>query len=95
MFVQIIQVFPLISRDYTDRQGNRQQFLSKGLLVETGHGTLFVEGVQEIATQIEKLQLKEKDCCLLQIGSVARSYKTSSGEERYSNEVTIKRITIV
>lgn len=95
MFVQIIQVFPKVSRSYTDRMGASQVFNSIGMIIDCGHGTIYVEAVQEVAAEIEKLQLKPKDCGMVQLGVVARSYKTSQGEVRYSNEFTIKRFVMV
>lgn len=95
MFVSIIQVFPLQSRDYTDRMGAAQKFYSKGLLVNCSDGTIYLEAVQEVAQEIEKMELKPKDCALVQIGCVARMYKDSKGQDRLSNELTIKRLVIV
>lgn len=95
MFVQIAKVLPLVSRDYTDRQGNNQKFYSKGFIFSTSEGSLYVEAVQEQAQELEKLGIKEKDCAMVQVGSVARSYKDSSNNERFSNEVTIKRFVLV
>lgn len=86
---------PVISRNYTDRMGANQEFRSMGLIVDTGNGTMFVEAVQELCAELEKLQLKSGDCALIQVASVARDYKTSSGETRYSNEFTIKRFVLV
>lgn len=95
MFVQIVSVFPKVSRNYTDRMGASQVFNSIGMIIDCGHGTIYVEAVQEVAAEVENLQLKPKDCAMVQLGMIARSYKTSQGEVRYSNEFTIKRIVIV
>ena len=95
MFVQIVSIFPKVSRDYTDRMGQRQVFTSIGMIIDCGHGTIYVEAVQEVAAEIEKLELHPKDCAMVQLAMVARSYKTSQGEERYSNEFTIKRFVQV
>lgn len=95
MFVKIVQVLPVISRNYTDRMGANQEFRSMGLIVDSGNGTMFVEAVQELCAELEKLQLKSGDCALIQVASVARDYKASSGDTRYSNEFTIKRFVLV
>lgn len=95
MFVKIVQVMPVVSRNYTDRMGANQEFRSMGLIVDSGNGTMYVEAVQELCAELEKLQLKSGDCSLIQVASVAREYKTSSGDTRYSNEFTIKRFVLV
>lgn len=91
MFVKIVQVFPITSRAYTDRLGNNQVFYSKGMIIDGGEGTMYVEAVQEQAQELEKAGIKQGECAFVQLGYVARPYKAQNGDERYSNEITIKR----
>ncbi len=91
MFVKIVQVFPINSRTYTDRLGNNQVFYSKGMIIDGGEGTMYVEAVQEQAQELEKAGIKQGECAFVQLGYVARPYKAQNGDERYSNEITIKR----
>lgn len=95
MFITIVKVFPLSVHEYTDRMGKPQKFAAKGLIVDNGNGTLYVEAIQETAQDIEKLQLKEKDCAVISLRSIAREYETKNGEKRYSNELTIQHFVQV
>lgn len=95
MVVQFIQVFPIEKRDYTDRSGTASVFRSKGFIVHNGEGTLYVEATQELADKLESLGIKQGDCALVQLGYVARDYKTSAGAIRYSNEITLRQVQML
>lgn len=95
MVTKIINVFPLASRQYTDRQGVTQVFKSKGFVLHNGDGTIYAEAVQEVADQLEQLDIKAGDCAFVQLASVARTYKTQKGEERYSTEFTIRQMVMI
>lgn len=95
MVAKIQKVFQLASRQYTDRQGQTQVFKSKGFILRTGDGNIYAEAVQEQAEQLNSLDIKEGDCAFVQLSSVARSYKTSNNEERWSNEFTIRQMEMI
>lgn len=95
MVVQFIQVFPLAMREYTDRNGQAATFKSKGFIIHNGDGTLYVEATQELAEKLESLNIEAGACALVQIGSVAREYKTKSDETRYSNELTFRNVQML
>lgn len=92
MLVKLVKVFPLVSRQYTDRQGQTQVFKSKGFIINAGDGNIYAEAIQETATAIEEILPKDGECAFVQLAYAARTYKTAQGEERISNEVTIRQL---
>ena len=95
MVTKIIKVFPMTSRQYTDRQGNSATFKTKGFILHNGSGTIYAEAVQENAENLDTLDIHENDCAFVQLASVARTYKDSKGNERYSNEFTITQMVMI
>lgn len=95
MLVKIIKVMPQASREYTDRQGQKQVFKSKGFILNAGDGTFYAEAVQETATALEELGIKEGDCAFVQLSYVAREYKDSQGISRYANEITLRQMLMI
>ena len=95
MVAKVIKVFPLASRKYTDRMGQEQTFKSKGFIINAGDGAIFAEAVQETATALEELNIQEGEAVFVQLSFVAREYKDSQGNSRYSNEVTIRQMLVV
>jgi len=95
MVAKIIKVFPLNSREYTDRNGQKAIFKSKGFIINAGEGNIYAEAVQDTATVIEELNVQEGEAVFIQLQHVARDYKDSNGLTRYSNEVTIRQLLVV
>lgn len=95
MVVKIVKVYPMLSRQYTDRQGQTQVFKSKGFIINGGDGNIYAEAIQEQATDLDSKDIHEGDCAFVQLGFVARPYKDSKGEERVSNEVTIRQMMMI
>lgn len=95
MVAKVIKVFPMTSREYTDRMGQKQTFKSKGFIINAGDGTIFAEAIQETATALEELNIQEGEAVFVQLSYVAREYKDSQGNQRYSNEVTIRQMLVV
>lgn len=91
MVTKIIKVFPLIEREWTDRNGQTQKFKSKGILFFDGQ-SYYGEALQEKATEIEGMQLQNGEVALIDWENKARSYKDSKGVERITNEITIKNV---
>lgn len=89
MFVKIIKVFNLSTREYTDRQGTQQTFVSKGFILSDGRNTFFAEALQELARTVDALGFKEGDYAIAHFVFQAREYTTKDGVVRYSNEITI------
>lgn len=95
MFVQIANVLPMQSHEYTDRQGQTQVFRSKGFLLQTEDGQVYAEAVQDTAISLEEKTIEVGMCAFARLSFSARTYKTSQGEERVSNEVTIQKLTLI
>lgn len=95
MLVKFTSIYPLSEREYTDRLGNKQVFKSKGFMMQTSDGTLYAEAVQELAESLNKLDIKNGDCAMIQLSSVAREYTTQSGEKRVSNEFTLRQVFMI
>lgn len=95
MVAKIIKMFPLNSREYTDRNGQKAVFKSKGFIIYAGEGNIYAEAVQDTATAIEELNVQEGDVVFIQLQHVAREYKDGNGVTRYSNEVTIRQLLLV
>lgn len=95
MVARIIKVFPLNSREYTDRNGQKAVFKSKGFIINAGEGNIYAEAVQETATSIEELNVQEGEAAFIQLQYVAREYKDGNGVTRYSNEVTLRQLLVI
>lgn len=95
MLVQIIKVWALEAHEYTDRQGQKQVFKSKGFTVRMGEGTFYAEAVGDNAEALDKLDIHPQDTAFVQISLRAREYKSQNGTERVSNEVTIQQMYMI
>ena len=95
MLVQIIKVWALEAREYTDRLGQKQVFNSKGFTMRMGEGTFYAEAIGDTARELDKLDIHPQDTAFVQVSLRAREYKAQSGIERVANEVTIQQIWMV
>lgn len=95
MLVQIIKVWALEAREYTDRQGQMQVFKSKGFTMRMGEGTFYAEAIGDNAETLDKLDIHPQDTAFVQVSLRAREYKSQNGAERVSNEVTIQQMYMV
>lgn len=95
MLVQIIKVWALEAREYTDRLGQKQIFNSKGFTMRMGEGTFYAEAIGDTAKELDKLDIHPQDTAFVQISLRAREYKAQSGVERVANEVTIQQMWMV
>lgn len=95
MVVKIVKVLPTTSREYTDRQGQMQVFKSKGFIINAGEGNIYAEAVQETCTSLDNLDIHEGDCAFVQLQFNTRDYKTSKGDIRTANEVTIRQMMMI
>ena len=95
MLVQIIKVWALEAREYTDRLGQKQVFNSKGFTMRMGEGTFYAEAIGDNAKELEKLDIHVQDTAFVQVSLRAREYKAQSGVERVANEVTIQQMWMV
>lgn len=95
MLVQIIKVWALEAREYTDRLGQKQIFNSKGFTMRMGEGTFYAEAIGDTARELDKLDIHPQDTAFVQVSLRAREYKAQSGVERVANEVTIQQMWMV
>lgn len=95
MLVQIMKVWALEAHEYTDRQGQKQVFKSKGFTMRVGEGTFYAEAIGDNAEALDKLDIHPQDTAFVQVSLRAREYKTQSGIERVTNEVTIQQMYMV
>lgn len=95
MLVQIIKVWALEAREYTDRLGQKQIFNSKGFTMRMGEGTFYAEAVGDNAKALDKLDIHTQDTAFVQVSLRAREYKSQNGAERVSNEITIQQMYMV
>lgn len=95
MLVQIIKVWALEAREYTDRLGQKQIFNSKGFTMRMGEGTFYAEAIGDTAKELDKLDVHPLDTAFVQVSLRAREYKAQSGVERVANEVTIQQMYMI
>lgn len=95
MFVQVLKVLDLAEREFTDHQGVKQRFYSKGFLLQADFGQFYAEAVQETALSLDKADIKAGMCGFARVYFSSREYNTQNGAARYSNDVTISQLSIV
>lgn len=95
MLVKILEVFPLVERQYTDRDGRQQTFLSKGFILMSSHGNFYAEAVQDWASHWEKQNVKKNRVVDVALSYRCRDYKDANGLTRYSNELTITNMILI
>ena len=91
-FLQIVQVFPLQERQYTDRNGQQQTFASRGFVLTDGIDHMYAEAQGEYARSIKDTQFDTSFMHRVQMQMVARNYQDKDGAKRYSNEIRIVKI---
>ena len=90
MLVKIINVWPLVAREYQTREGRTELFKVKQFVMSNGQSTYYCEAVQQTAETLEKLELVAGNVGNAIFTFRARDYKDSQGATRYSNEVTLQ-----
>lgn len=95
MFAQILEAQELKQRPYTDNAGGQRIFKSKGFVLRTDIGTLYVEAIQEVAESLEAMNLKQGDCGFATLNATARQYQTATKEQRYTTEFLLKAFVTI
>lgn len=95
MVAKVIKVFPLDSREYTDRQGQSQVFKSKGFILHDGFSSFYAEAIQGDAESIEALNVPDSAIVSVHMICQAREYKTKNDAVKYANEFTIQRMMLL
>ena len=91
MVAKIVKVFPIVEREWTDRNRQSQIFKSKGIVFFDGQ-SFYGEAIQEKATEIEGMKIQAGEVVLIDFENRTRSYKDTKGIERITNEITIKNV---
>lgn len=92
MITKVIMVFPLVEREYTDRENRKQVFASKGLVLHDGKSSIYAEAIQEQAREVDKLDLQVGEAVSAHIQCRVREYTDSQGTKRVSNEITLTNL---
>ena len=95
MVVRINEVHQIEAREYTDRQGQQQVFKSKGFVMQVSEGSIYAEAFGDLAEGLQKLEIKNGDCALVQLSCNARTYTTKEGVSRVTNDITIIKMTLL
>ena len=91
-FFKIKEIHPLSERQYTDRQGQPQVFTSQEFVLTDGINTVCAYTSGNYAKAVQGLKLAEGDNVVVTLTWSARSWTTTEGEIRWSNEVNISNI---
>lgn len=95
MVVRINEVRPVEAHEYTDRQGQQQVFKSKGFILQVSEGSIYAEAFGDLAEGLDRLEVKNGDCALVQLSCNARTYTTKEGVSRVTNEFTITKMIML
>lgn len=95
MVVRINEVRPIEAHEYTDRQGQQQVFKSKGFILQASEGSIYAEAFGDLAEGLDKLEIKNGDCVLVQLSCNARAYTTKDGVSRVTNEFAITKMILL
>lgn len=92
MTAKILMVYPLVSREYTDRENQQKVFKSKAIIIHDGKSSIYAEAIQDIADQLESQNLQVGDMVSIHLSCRAREYNDTKGNKRVSNEITITNL---
>lgn len=95
MVVRINEVRQIEAHEYTDRQGQKQVFKSKPFILQSSEGSIYAEAFGDLAEGLDKLDIKNGDCALVQVSCNARSYTTKDNVQRFTNEFTITKMVML
>lgn len=92
MVAKVIIVYPLVEREYTNREGKKAIFKSKGLGIHNGRSSIYAEALQEEADEMERLNLQVGEIVSVHLRCNVRSYTDSQGNSRVTNDITITNL---
>lgn len=92
MTAKILMVYPLVSREYTDRENQQKVFKSKAIIIHNGKSSIYAEAIQDMADQVESQNVKIGDMVNIYLTCRAREYTDAKGSKRVANEVTINNL---
>lgn len=92
MVAKVIVVYPLVEREYTNREGKKAIFKSKGLGIHNGRSSIYAEALQEEADEVERMNLQVGEMVSVHLRCNVRSYTDSKGDNRVTNDITITNL---
>lgn len=92
MVAKVIIVYPLCEREYTNREGKKAIFKSKGLGIHNGRSSIYAEALQEEADEVERMNLQVGEMVSVHLRCNVRSYTDSNGANRVTNDITITNL---
>jgi len=91
-FVQIIQSFPFQEREYTDRNGQKQVFASRGFILTDGIDHFYAEMTGDYARSMKDVYPDTTILHRVQMVMSTREYKDKEGDSRFSNDIRIVKL---
>lgn len=85
----IQQILPVNEREYVDRLGQKNIFVSRGLIVTDGVDSIYAELIGDNARRTD---IAEGVTAMMQMVCTARKWEDKNHNARYSNEITINKI---
>lgn len=92
MVAKVIVVYPLIEREYTNREGKKAIFKSKGLGIHNGRSSIYAEALQEEAEEVERMNLEVGEMVSIHLRCNVRGYTDSQNNNRVTNDITITNL---
>lgn len=92
-YVSILSQFPLVERQYVDRNGQPQVFASRGFILGDGINTLYAEMQGDLARATANIQYDQAVLHSALLQTTMRDYRDKDGNVRYSNEVRILKLS--
>ncbi|MGN0258398.1 MAG: hypothetical protein ACI4CA_08525 [Bacteroides sp.] len=89
----IKQVFPVQERPYTDKSGNAKLFTSRAFVLTDGIDTLCAEMQGDLAKANAQTPFEIGSAHTVQLQVSVRTWRDTSGTERYSNEARIVKMS--
>lgn len=89
---KVLIVYPLVSREYTDRENNQRIFKSKGIILHDGQSSIYGEAIQDMAEQIDQMNLQVGEMVSVHLLCKAREYTDNNGTRRVTNEITLTHL---
>lgn len=92
MVAKVLVVYPLVEREYTNRENKKCIFKSKGFGLHTGKSSIYAEALQEQAEELEKMNLQCGEMVSVYLQCRVREYTDSQGNKRVANDITITHL---
>lgn len=91
-YVNILAQFPLVERQYVDRNGQPQVFTSRGFIFGDGINTIYAEMQGEQARACANIKYDQAVLHAVMLQTTMRDYRDKDGNVHYNNEVRIIKL---